>query len=141
MNGNYNHRLEKRMKSRDNVREFLIKHIPTFFLLLFFFFFPFLGPHSWHMEVPSIGVESDLQLLTCTTATATQDLSRAHNHHSSWQQQILNPLSEARNRTCNLMVPGQMLFHCTTTRTPKHISTLFHMLIFVNQINTCPIKS
>ena len=29
----------------------------------FFFFFVFLGPHLWHMEVPRLGVESELQLL------------------------------------------------------------------------------
>jgi len=25
-----------------------------------FFFFVFLGPHSWHMEVPRLGVELEL---------------------------------------------------------------------------------
>ena len=29
-------------------------------------------------------------------------------HHSSWQLQILNPLSKARDRTQNLMVPSQI---------------------------------
>ena len=28
----------------------------------FFFFFFFLGPHPWHMEVPSLGVQLELQL-------------------------------------------------------------------------------
>ena len=42
-------------------------------------------------------------------------------HHSSWQHQIPNPLSEARDRTCNLMVPSQIRFHCTTTGTPPKI--------------------
>ena len=38
---------------------------------------------------------------------ATWDPSRVCNlHHSSWQEcQILNPLSKARDQTCNLMVP------------------------------------
>ena len=32
-----------------------------FFSFLFFFFFlSFLGPLSWHMEVPRLGVESEL---------------------------------------------------------------------------------
>ena len=35
-----------------------------------------LGPHQWHMEVPRLGVESELHLLAYTTATTTQDLSR-----------------------------------------------------------------
>ena len=36
-------------------------------------------------------------------------------HHSSQQCQILNPLSEARDRTHVLMDPSQVPFHCTTT--------------------------
>ena len=38
-------------------------------------FFFFLGLHLWHMESPRLGVESELQLQTYTTATATQDPS------------------------------------------------------------------
>ena len=38
--------------------------------------------------------------------------------HSSRQRQILNPLSEARDRTCNLMVPSRIFFCCATTGTP-----------------------
>ena len=37
-------------------------------------------------------------------------------HHSSRQRPILNPVSEARDRTRNLMIPSQ--FHCTMTGTP-----------------------
>ena len=53
------------------------------------------------MEVPRlVGVELELQLSAFTTATATRDLSRICNlHHSSWQSQILDPLSEARDQT------------------------------------------
>jgi len=62
------------------------------------FLFCFLGLNPWHMEVPRLGVESKLQLLVYTTATATQDLSRICDlHHSSQQHRILNPLSEARD--------------------------------------------
>ena len=32
-------------------------------------------------------------------------------HHSSQRRRILNPLSEARDRTRNLMVPSQIRFH------------------------------
>ena len=50
----------------------------------------------WHMEVPRLGVESELQLPAYATTTATWDLSRVcHLHHSSGQSWILNPLSEA----------------------------------------------
>ena len=66
------------------------------FFLSFFFFFS-RHEHLWHMEVPRLGVMLELQLLAYTTATATQDLSRVCDlHHSSWQCQILNPLSGAR---------------------------------------------
>ena len=37
-----------------------------------FFFFCFLGPYPRHMEVPRLGVHSELQLLAYTTAAATQ---------------------------------------------------------------------
>ena len=39
-------------------------------------------------------------------------------YHSSWQRQILSPLSETRDRTCNLMVPSRIHFCCTTMGTP-----------------------
>ena len=43
-------------------------------------------------------------------------------HHSSEQHQILNPLNEARDRNCNLMVPSWICFCCS--RTGNHISIL-----------------
>ena len=56
------------------------------------------------MEVPRLGVESELQLPTTATATATLDLSyTCYLHHSAQQRQILNPLSRARDQTCILM--------------------------------------
>ena len=73
--------------------------IYTFFLGIFFFSFFFLRPHPWHMEVPRLGVKSQLQLLAPATAPASQDLSFCNLHHSSWQCQILNPLSKARSGT------------------------------------------
>ena len=60
----------------------------------------FLGPHLQHMQVPRLGVESEVRLPVYTTATATPDLSHFCNlHHSSQQRRILNSLSEARDRT------------------------------------------
>ena len=62
------------------------------------FFFVFLGLHPEHMEVPSLGVKSELYLLAYATATAMRDPSHVCNlHHSSWQHRIPNPLSEARD--------------------------------------------
>ena len=63
------------------------------------------------MEVPRLTVESELQLPAHATATATQDPSRVCNlHHSSRQRRIPNPLSNARDRTRNLMVPSRIRY-------------------------------
>ena len=78
--------------------------------MIFFFFF--LGLHPRHMEVPRLGVESELQPLAYTTATATQDPSRVCDlQHSSRQHWILTPLNEAGDRTCILMDASQIHFH------------------------------
>ena len=62
------------------------------------FFCLFLGPYLRHMEVPRLGVESELQLPAYSRATATWDLSHVCDlHHSSRQCQILNLLNEARD--------------------------------------------
>ena len=83
------------------------------------FFFAFLGQHLRHMEVPRLGVQLELQLPVYTTATVTPDPSCVCDlQHSSQQSQILNPLSEARDRTRTFMVPSQIHFCCTTTETP-----------------------
>ena len=41
----------------------------------FILFFSLLRSHQWYMEVPRLGVTSELQLLAYTTATAMPDLS------------------------------------------------------------------
>ena len=70
----------------------------SFCFLLFFwggdeFYLFFFGFSEWHMEVPRLGTELELQLPACTTATAMSDPSLICDlHHSSWQCQILNPL-------------------------------------------------
>ena len=69
-----------------------------------------------HMEVPRLGVESELQLLAYATATAIQDPRHVCNlHHSSWQHQIPDPLSKARIKPEFLMDTSQIrLYHATT---------------------------
>ena len=58
----------------------------------------FLGPHLQHVEIPGLGVESELQMPAYTSATATQDPSRICNLCCSLgQHQILNPLSKFRD--------------------------------------------
>ena len=79
----------------------------------FFFFSFFLGLYLQHMEVPGLGVKSELQLPAYTTATATPDPNCLCDLHSSlWQCWILSLLSEARDRTHILMdtsgVPNQL---------------------------------
>ena len=49
------------------------------------------------MEVPRLGIESELQLGAYTTATATPDLSSVFNQHSSRQARSFYPLIEARD--------------------------------------------
>ena len=44
------------------------------FFFFFLVFLPFLGPLPWHMEVPRLGVHSELQPPAYTTATATWNL-------------------------------------------------------------------
>ena len=92
------------------------------FLSFFFFlsFLPVLGLLWWHMEVPRLEVEWELQLPAYTRAIATQDPSHICNlYHSSWQRQSLNPLSEARDRTHVLTVTSQVHYFQATKRTPK----------------------
>ena len=56
------------------------------------------------MAVPRLGVELVLQLQAYATAAATPDPScLCHLHCSLRQCRILNPLNEARDRTCILM--------------------------------------
>ena len=77
----------------------------SFFLFNFLFFCPF-RVHPRHMEVSRLGEESELQLLIYPPRPqALPDPSRVYDlHHSSWQHWILNPLSEAKDRICILMI-------------------------------------
>ena len=75
------------------------------------FFFFFLGPHLLHMEVPRLGVESELRLPAYTTAIATWDPSGICDpHHSSWQCQILNLPSGFQDQTRILTDTGQIRY-------------------------------
>ena len=83
------------------------------------FFFVFLGLYLQHMEVTKLGVESELQVPVYATAIAMPDPSRVcHLRHSSWQCQILNPLSEARDRTHILMDTSWVHYPCATMELP-----------------------
>ena len=62
------------------------------------------------MEVSRLGVESELQLPAYATTTAMGNPSHIYKlHQSSWQRPILDPLSEARDKTSILMDTSQVL--------------------------------
>ena len=76
------------------------------------------------MEVPSLGVELELQLLA--TATATRDLSRICNlQHGSRQCCFPSSLSKARDWTLILMDTSWIHFRCTTMETPVFLIRCF----------------
>ena len=65
-----------------------------------FFYCSFFRATPTTYEGSRTRVKWELQTLAYTTATAKQDPRRVFDlHHSSRQRQILNPLSEARDRT------------------------------------------
>ena len=104
---------------------------PGFFWVFFFLFFCFCFFFFFFRATPvAYGGSQAKDLIGATaTATVTWDLSRVYDpHHSSWQCQILNPLSEARNRTHNPMVPSWIRFHFTTTGTPDNIQFIHYYL-------------
>ena len=64
------------------------------------------------MEVPRVGIESELQLQAYTTAIEMWDLSCICDlYHSLWQCQILNPLGEARDQAHILMDTSEFSIH------------------------------
>ena len=78
-----------------------------FFILFYFtlfYYVNFSDSHLWHIKVPRLGVESELQLWVQATAMAMPDPSRLCDLR--W---ILNPLSEARDRTHVFVDTGQVL--------------------------------
>uniref|UniRef100_A0A8D1DD68 Kynurenine 3-monooxygenase n=1 Tax=Sus scrofa TaxID=9823 RepID=A0A8D1DD68_PIG len=80
-----------------------------------------LGLHPRQMNVPWLGVESELRLPVYTTAT--RDLSRVFDlHHSSQQHRILNPLSKARDQTQVLMDTSQFILFFRPDKVPKDIA-------------------
>ena len=62
------------------------------------------------MKIPGLGVKLELQLQAYTKAMAMPDLRHICDLRCSLQQRwILKPLSEARDQTCILMDPSQVL--------------------------------
>ena len=83
---------------------------------LFRFVFSFFsGPHLRHMQVPRLRglIDAAAAGLHLGHPSRLCDL-----HHCSRQRRILNPLSEARDQTRNVMVPSGIHFRCATMGTP-----------------------
>ena len=90
-----------------------------YLFVLFCLFFVFLGLLLRHMEIPRLGVESELQLPAYTMATTPPDLSHICNlQQISWQCWFLNSLSVARDQTCVLMDTSRVSYHWVTVGTP-----------------------
>ena len=82
----------------------------SLFIHLFFFLV---------MEIPRLGMESELQLPAYTIATATRDPSSICDlHHDSQQGWIADPVSKARDQTYTLLDTRQIRFCCSTAETP-----------------------
>ena len=65
-----------------------------------------------------LGVESELQLLAYTTATATWDPSHIRAIACSRQCRISDPMNEAKNQTHILMDTSRIHLYCAMTGTP-----------------------
>ena len=92
-------RLTKDRITRDKHTSFLFYFIFSSFSFVFFF----LGLHLRHIEVPRLGVKSELQLMAYITATVGS----------------FNPLIQARDGTRILMHTSQVCYHRATMGTPS----------------------
>ena len=94
----------RKKKKKCRKEEWSSKSKYSYFSVWYIPFLLFLGPHLQHMDVPRLGVESELRLPAYATATAKPDPSCVYDLcHSSQQRQILSPLREARDWTCLFM--------------------------------------
>ena len=87
-------------------------------VVLFFFFSP--GPHSWHTEVPRVGVKWDL------CHCHSNAVSEPHLRTTPQSTAMLDPrpLRKARDWTHILMDTSGVRFRCTTTGTPHVVLIL-----------------
>ena len=86
----------------------------------YFFLSFFKEPHLQHMEIPGLGVQSELQLQSYARTTVMLDLKHICDlYHSLQQSQILHPLSKARDWTHILTDTSWVLTHWATTGTLK----------------------
>ena len=80
-------------------------------MVIIIIIFCLFGAAPQHMDVPRLGVNSELQLPDYVRATATQDLATSVTYTTAHcQRWILYPLSEARDGTRILMDTSQIRF-------------------------------
>ena len=115
----------------ETYKHLFLEKVILFLDIFFFLSFLFLETCLWHMEVPRLEVKSELQPPAYVTATAMQNPSCICNlHYSSWQHQMLNPLSEARDQNHLLIDTSWIHFHCTTIGTPLDSFIVKRIIIF-----------
>ena len=108
-----------------------VTSLVSFFLSLsLFFFFFFFGLHLQHMEVPGLGVKSELQLLAYTTATAMWNLTHICNLYCSLQQRQILKLSTGTEQASSCILVG-FLTSLATVGTPTGVSLSFFLSFFL----------
>ena len=126
-----------------NFPQTVLFFILTLLLTLFLFFF--FWPYPWHMEVPRLEGS-----IGATAACLCHSHSNAGSELHLWPTPQLTtpqirPVSKARGRTHNLMVPSQISFCCTTTGPPKpnifrvHPSCGMHQYSPFSWLNNIPL--
>ena len=117
----------------------LVGDISLWLYFYFYFYFiilsfVFLGPHPWHTEVPGLGgpIRAVVAGLHHSHGNARSE-PRLQPTPQLTTMLDLNPLSEARDQTHNLMVPSWIHFRCAPVGTP-HCGFNLH---FSNDILTC----
>ena len=76
-----------------------------------FFFFFLSGRQPQHMEVPSLGAESELQLLAYTTATTQPEGAASMIYMPQFVATLDPPLSKARDQICISWIPVRFFTH------------------------------
>ena len=98
------------------------QHLETFFSLFFF------KSHTVACGSSQAKGQTGAAVASLDHSQTTQDPSFICNlHHSSQQRLILNPLSEARDRTCVLMDTSQFHYCWATVETPWRHFWLSHL--------------
>ena len=96
----------------------------------YFIYLFFLGPHQQYIKVHRLGVESELQLRAYATATTMPDLSHVCDLHcSSWQRQILDPLSEARDWTHLMLMDTSQILNLMSRNRNSNICGILSRLV------------